>query len=111
MNRQQLGKLGEDIAQKYLEQKGYRILCRNFRYKTGEIDIIASKGAVLHFIEVKTRQGHAFGQPAESVTRQKRAHIKATISGYLSEWPGSLWKTAQMQIDVVEIELSHLENI
>lgn len=111
MNQQQFGKLGEDMARQYLEQKGYRILCRNFRARGGEIDIIASKGEGLRFIEVKTRQGGLFGRPAESVTKQKKTRIRSAASCYLSEWPGSLWENAQMQMDVVEIEINHLENI
>ncbi|MCI8646829.1 MAG: YraN family protein [Firmicutes bacterium] len=111
MNNMQLGKLGEDTVQSYLEQKGYKILCRNYRCRGGEIDIIASKGADLHFIEVKTRNGSLFGHPAESVTKEKKKHIKAAISSYLSQWPGSLWKAAPMQMDVVEVEINHLENV
>lgn len=111
MNNQQLGRLGEDMASQYLEQKGYRILCKNYRVRGREIDIIASKDAALHFIEVKTRQGEPFGRPAESVTKQKKAHIRSAASSYLAEWPGSLWENAPMQMDVVEVEINHLENI
>ncbi|MDO8604074.1 MAG: YraN family protein [bacterium] len=52
--KQKIGRLGEDIAQKYLENKGFSIIEQNFLRKCGEIDIIAKKGKILHFIEVKS---------------------------------------------------------
>ena len=52
--KQIIGRLGEDIAKKYLENKGFTIICLNYRKKCGEIDIIAKKGEITHFIEVKT---------------------------------------------------------
>lgn len=52
--KQKIGCLGEDIAVKYLENKGYTVKCRNYLKKYGEIDIIAQKGKILHFIEVKS---------------------------------------------------------
>ena len=64
MTNQQLGRIGEDTAKAFLECKGYRILHRNFRCRAGEIDLVALKGRILHFIEVKTRQGDSYGHPA-----------------------------------------------
>ncbi|MCB6992322.1 YraN family protein [bacterium 210820-DFI.6.37] len=110
MNNQQLGKLGENAAEEYLLRKGYCILCRNFRCRAGEIDIVASKGEVLHFIEVKTRQSDLFGHPADSVTRKKLGCMKAAARGYLAATKGWAEKR-QLQFDVVEIEINHIENI
>lgn len=111
MNNQQLGKLGEDTAQQYLLHKGYRILCRNYRCRAGEIDIVASKGDTLHFIEVKARQGDLFGHPADSITRKKLGNMKAAACSYLSAMKSRMKKTQQIQFDAVEIEINHIENI
>ena len=56
MTAAEKGKLGEDAVCRYLEQHGYRIRCRNFRIRGGEIDIVAEKGEELCFVEVKTRK-------------------------------------------------------
>ena len=66
-----LGKLGEQLAEEYLKERGYDILYRNWRYRQYEIDIIAMKGTMLHFVEVKTRASNLFGFPEENVTRKK----------------------------------------
>lgn len=52
--KQEIGRLGEDIAVKYIENKGFSVLGRNYLKKCGEIDIIAKKGGITHFIEVKS---------------------------------------------------------
>lgn len=52
--KQKIGQIGEDIAVKYLENKGFEVVDRNYRKKCGEIDVIAKKGKILYFIEVKT---------------------------------------------------------
>lgn len=79
----QLGKEGEQLAADYLLQKGYTILHRNWRYGQNEIDIIALKGAVLHFVEVKLRSTNKFGYPEESVTRQKFRYLMKAADQFL----------------------------
>ncbi len=71
-SRGEEGLSGEDAACQYLEQKGYKILRRNFRCYSGEIDIIAAKGQTLSFIEVKTRSSTLYGLPREAVTFGKQ---------------------------------------
>ena len=86
MSRQRidLGRAGEEAAAAYLTAQGYRIIDRNFRCKTGEIDIIAGDRETYVFIEVKTRQSSRFGAPAEAVTRQKQKQISRTALAFLS---------------------------
>lgn len=52
--KQKIGKIGEDLAEKYLISKGFDIVCKNYTKKWGEIDVIAKKGSMIHFIEVKS---------------------------------------------------------
>ena len=81
--KQKVGKLGEDIATKYLNCTGYRILERNFRGKQGEIDIIATEQNQIIFVEVKARTNVKYGRPAEAVNSQKQAHIVKTAQYYV----------------------------
>lgn len=84
-NKQQKGRIGEDVAVSYLEKKGYRILQRNYRFEHGEIDIIVEDGNILVFVEVKARRSKEFGEPEDSVTTRKREKIRSTANGYLFE--------------------------
>jgi putative endonuclease len=76
--------MGEAAAIQYLQAQGYRILERNYRCRFGEIDVIARDGAVLAFIEVKTRRSRAFGPPAMAVTLRKQRHIIKASQLYLA---------------------------
>jgi putative endonuclease len=81
--RQKLGKDGEDLACRELEDRGYAILARRYRRRGGEIDIIARDGATLVFVEVKTRDGREFGDAAEAITRWKRRRMARTALDYM----------------------------
>lgn len=108
-----LGVQGEDLATDYLRTKGYKILVRNYRQKTGEIDIIARNREFLVFIEVKTRTSLLFGQPYESVTQKKQDQISRVALDYITR--NKLHNQA-MRFDVVsvlipangKIEINHL---
>lgn len=117
MNNKIKGKLGENIAQEYLKNSGFKILETNFRYsKISEIDIVASKDNVLHFIEVKTRSNNNFGTPLEAVTKTKLNSIYICSKYYLQDCKIKFRKT---QIDVIGIiandnkepEITFLEDI
>ena len=73
--RQTLGKIGEDLACRELERRGYAIIARRHRCRSGELDIVARDGPTLVFVEVKARDSHAFGDAAEGVTWQKQQRI------------------------------------
>ena len=81
--RQILGKTGEDLACGELERRGYAIVARRYRRRGGELDIIARDGPTLVFIEVKARDGRAFGEAAEAVTRIKRQRITQVAVDYM----------------------------
>lgn len=81
--RSLLGQKGEDLAAEYILNKGYSILHRNYRLKTGEIDIIAQDGVTTVFIEVKTRSTDIFGSPAAAVTPHKQFQISRVALEFL----------------------------
>ncbi len=77
------GKAGEELAIRFLKAKGYAIVAQNYRYKKGEVDIIASKKDLLVFVEVKTRRGMAFGEPESFVNRQQTQLILQAAENYI----------------------------
>ena len=79
-----LGKTGEDLACRELERRGYTILARRWRQRGGEIDIIARDGPTLVFVEVKARDGSAFGEGSEAVTPRKQGRITQLALLYLA---------------------------
>ena len=102
MNRQEVGKLGEKLAQKFLKKKGYHIRETDFRCRTGEIDIIAQQKDCLVFVEVRTKSSLGFGTPEESITQGKKEKIINSALTYISTHQKlpPLWR-----IDVVAIEV------
>jgi putative endonuclease len=81
--RQHLGRLGEQLASEHLERLGYAIVSRNHRTRFGEIDLVATDGTVLVFVEVKTRRGR--GQPWDALHEAKRAQVRRMARSYLTE--------------------------
>jgi putative endonuclease len=75
-DKDDLGRLGEQLAAEYLQQAGIRILDRNWRCAEGELDIVAAERRVLVACEVKTRSGLGFGSPLEAVSRRKQARLR-----------------------------------
>ena len=93
------GNYGEDIAAAFLQQKGYKIVERNFLCRLGEIDIIASDDDYLAFVEVKLRKDASHGEAREFVTRTKQKKIIQTARFYLSRHETEL----QPRFDVIEV--------
>lgn len=77
------GSLGEALAATYLQQNGYTLLHQNWRHGHWEVDIIASRNYILHFIEVKTRRTKKFGHPEESVSKKKIQNLINASAEYL----------------------------
>ncbi|MBK7228206.1 MAG: YraN family protein [Ignavibacteriales bacterium] len=83
-NKRDIGKEGEDIAAKYLTEKGFEIVERNFYYSNhGEIDIVANHNNQLVFIEVKSRLNLEYGEPEYAITPKKIKQIKKIAELYL----------------------------
>ncbi|APB71492.1 YraN family protein [Paenibacillus polymyxa] len=81
--RKAKGAMGEEAAALFLENLGYRIIERNWRCRSGEIDLIAKQEHILVFIEVRSRSSSKYGTPAESVTARKIAQVRQTAAVYL----------------------------
>jgi putative endonuclease len=78
-----LGKIGEDLACRELKRRGYAIVARRYRRRSGELDIVARDGPTVVFVEVKTRDGRGFGGGAEAVTGVKRRRMVQLALEYL----------------------------
>jgi len=98
-NRQTIGLWGEQRAADFLMAKGYRILDSRFRVREGEIDLVASSGGFLCFVEVKLRKDASMGEAREYVTPSKQRKIRTAAVRYLMQYPSDL----QPRFDVVEI--------
>lgn len=101
-----VGKRGEEIAVKYLRERKYAIVDRNYRCKCGEVDIIARDGKTVVFIEVKTRRNDSFGPPQLSVTNFKQRQISKAALMYLSS---KKLKDVPARFDVIAICLREQE--
>ncbi len=93
------GAAGEVLAARFLRDKGYTLLAANFRCRHGEVDIIATDGTYLAFVEVKTRQQGSLYTPREAVTLSKQRRLLSTAALYMSTHPSSL----QPRFDVIEV--------
>jgi putative endonuclease len=112
-HNQSIGRWGEDAAAQYMTSRGCELLARNVRTPYGEIDIVARRGDVTIFVEVKARTSAAFGLPEEAVGARKMAHMLAAAEHYAADNGIDHW-----QIDVISIEgrpgsqplITHFEN-
>jgi putative endonuclease len=95
------GKSGEQLAAAYLIEKNFKITYCNWRFSHYEIDIIAEKNDVIHFIEVKTRHSNNFGYPEESVGRKKFKNLQKAASVFLNRFD----KVMKIQFDILSIRI------
>ena len=85
MNPKELGRRGEEEAARFLEKEGWTILARNARVGRWEVDLVATRGGVLAFVEVKSRRGTEFGSPLAAVSPRKMRHIARAAAGWLRD--------------------------
>lgn len=98
-----IGRAGEKIAIDYLLKNNYQIIKKNFTCRWGEIDIIAKKGDILYFIEVKTRRSLKYGFPEESVNYFKLNSLKRAVNFFLKKNKIK----AKMKLGVISINLNN----
>ena len=101
-----MGMTGEDLACRELEQRGYGIIARRYRGKTGEIDIVARDGKTLVFVEVKARSSHEFGSAAEAVTPFKQRQLLRVAEEYLLD---HRLRDCPCRFDVVAIQFDNAQ--
>src|SRR4030095_5379416 len=103
--RQQLGNEGESLASAELEKLGYSIIERNYRTRSGEIDIVANDAGTIVFVEVKTKTSGDFGDPVEEVTTQKQRQI-VSMGEYYATYCSP--PNTPCRFDVVTVDFSML---
>ncbi|MDC1509016.1 YraN family protein [Saprospiraceae bacterium] len=109
-----IGAMAENLATDYLLRKGYKILDRNWRFSTAEVDLIGMDGEILVFVEVKSLGYDTFKRPEASVTYYKQGLIMDAASQYM-ENIGHEW---EIRFDVISmilnegelVELEHFED-
>lgn len=107
---QRTGSRGEEVAARYLENRGWRVLDRNYRYERAEIDLVCfapagdddAPGGEIVVVEVKARTGLGFGRPEEAVTPEKQRHVARATAAYLHE---RQLENAPVRFDVVSVLL------
>ena len=102
--RQALGRAAEDAAARHLQERGWRLLGRNVRIGRGELDIIARRGPVLAFVEVKARRTSTCGAPEDAVNVRKRRQIARLAELGLSARPWALAGVTDVSFDIVAVD-------
>lgn len=119
--RKRVGQGGEDLAARYLQDKGYRILERNYRFQRAEVDLVCfqpaknyTDGGELVFVEVKTRSSHTYGVPETAVDISKQKNLRKAALAYLYE---HRMEGAYCRFDVLaisrtssQVDIHHIEN-
>lgn len=112
----EIGTIGEKLALRYLEQKGYKLVTANYYIRGGELDLVMMKNGILIFVEVKIRTTSAFGEGAEAITMTKKRKLLRTIFSYLDE----MAEHQPWQLDVISLmfdtkkhsaQVKHFHNI
>ena len=104
MHNKHLGRLGEDVAARYLVSRGYDILARNWTCPSGEADIIARDDDILVFTEVKTRSSTEKGQPSDAVDRRKRGKYLKIAEAFMQKYEAH---DVQVRFDVMSLVVTN----
>jgi putative endonuclease len=110
------GKIGENVARKYLQKNRYKIIEQNYKTKYAEIDLVAKKKNEMIFVEVRTKKGESFGAPEETINKKKLRKLWGNAKAY------TVWKKWQgpYRVDAICIvlkpngkidRLNHYQNI
>jgi putative endonuclease len=110
--RTSFGRVGEDLAAGHYRKQGFAILDRNYRCRQGEIDIVAGRGPLVVFCEVKSRHSSRWGEPSEAVGWRKQQRLRALAASWLADHRPA---ARELRFDVVSVvvrdgvpELTHI---
>jgi putative endonuclease len=101
--RGELGRRGEELAERFLRERCFEIVTRNFRCRAGEIDLVARDGSALVFVEVRSRHGDRRGSGLESVTPRKQAQVARVAQYFLA---GRGWGDHDARFDVIGVDFA-----
>jgi putative endonuclease len=99
---QKIGAEGEQTAVDWLRTQGFEIVARNWRSAPYELDIVARRWDVLHFVEVKSRDNLSWETPEEAITPAKQRSFRRAVEGYLALNPSEL----EPQLDLIAVDTS-----
>lgn len=114
MANKPLGDRGEELAARHLVRAGWTVVNRNFRVGHREIDLVARRGEVVAFVEVKTRTGLGYGHPLEAITARKRREVQQVAAAWIERF-GADGETYRFDAVAVlvrggEAEIEHVED-
>jgi putative endonuclease len=114
-NNKPLGDRGEQLAVEHLERGGWMVLSRNFRIGHREVDLVARRGEVVAFVEVKTRAGLGYGHPLEAITARKRREIQQVAQVWVERHgrPGDVYRYDAVSVLIpagAEPQIDHVED-
>ena len=104
--RQHFGRAAEEAAARHLIQHGWRLLGRNVRIGRGELDIVARRGPVLAFVEVKARRTRTCGAPEDAVGAMKRRQVARLAELWLAARPWALTGVDDVRFDIIAVDSS-----
>ncbi len=121
-NHNEVGKIGENLARKYLEENGYKIIEQNYKTKYAEIDLVVEKPGkflqkgILVFVEVRTKVGEQWGSPEDTINKTKLWKVLQNAKSYsaFNKWQGPERIDAiciVLKPDFSVVRLTHHENI
>jgi putative endonuclease len=98
-HNRELGDIGEELAVKFLEEKGYKILHRNWHFRHKELDIVGKDREMLVVVEVKTRTNDYWEEPKEAVRRKKQRNIVDATDAYIQNYNID----AEVRFDIISV--------
>lgn len=110
-DRRALGAFGEDAVARWYTARGAQVIDRNWRVRTGEIDLVVLEAQALVFCEVKTRRSTRFGTPAEAITPTKARRLRRLAGEWLAAHPDVRHRALRMDLAAVLVDASGMARI